>query len=99
MVAYRGLERHLQEVFFAELVEGEEFVDLHDAGAGAAVGNFRGEVASFEADEAGSRTAGSRTAPQVRGAPVVRRERRGLAEQGAGPGPELFEGGYGPGDG
>ena len=53
MVAYRSLDRYLQEVFFPELVEGEEFVDLHDAGAGAALGNFGGEVASFEADEPG----------------------------------------------
>jgi hypothetical protein len=53
MVAYRGLERYLQEVFFPELVEREEFVDLHDSGAGAALGNLGGEVATFEADESG----------------------------------------------
>jgi len=48
-----GLERDVEEIFFAEVVQGKDIVDLHDAGAGMAFGDLGPEVASFEADEAG----------------------------------------------
>jgi hypothetical protein len=48
-----GLKRYLQEVFIAEGIEGEEIINLHHPGAEAAGGDFCGEVAAFEADEAG----------------------------------------------
>jgi hypothetical protein len=42
----------LQQEFIAEGIEGEEIMNLHDPGAQAAGGDFCGEVAAFEADEA-----------------------------------------------
>src|SRR6185437_7988598 len=47
-----GVVLHLEEVFRAEFFEGEELIDFHEAGTGAAGGDLGGEVASFEADEA-----------------------------------------------
>jgi hypothetical protein len=48
-----GLEGDVEEVFFAEFVEGEEVVDFEEAGAGVGFRDLGGEVAAFEADEAG----------------------------------------------
>ena len=78
----------LQQIFFAEVFEWEEVVDFHHFGPESAGGDFGGEVAAFEADEAGGcGGVGSRgERGWVAGARVV----LVLTEQGLGPGPEFF---------
>ena len=47
------LEGNVQNVFFSEKLSRKDPGDLQDARPGATLGDFLGEVATFEADEAG----------------------------------------------
>lgn len=46
------LEGNVQNVFFSEKLSRKDPGDLQDARPGATLGDFLGEVATFEADEA-----------------------------------------------
>src|SRR5882757_3331979 len=85
---------NIEQIFLAERFQGEDVVDLHDAGADAAFGDLGGQVAAFEADEA---TGDGQTI--IDGAWGLRTVTGGFFQEGAGPGVEVFERGYGAGYG